>query len=92
MKTIEIIQHFERLEIIKNMIVGQTQRVDNLKRSLAEITEIKQRGHCFEDGFIFYSTEQKTAWFEAYKKKLSISQMTLERLKSQYINELKKLN
>lgn len=77
MEVIEIIRHCDKLECLKEMIIGEYHRLENLK-SLAS-----------DKNWLFYGHDQIVAGRAKYSYQIEIAEMALERLKNYYINNLK---
>ena len=77
METITIIAHFESLEIIKEMIVAEAHRVQQLEN-------LKN-----EKSWLFYSHDEIVSEKLKYSHQIEIHTKALERLKQYYTNKSK---
>lgn len=80
MDTLKIIQHFNKLEEIKNLIINETHQVEQLENLKTE------------KNWLFYGHDEVVSEKLKYSHTLEIKRSALERLKNRYINELTKLN
>lgn len=77
METMQIIQHFDKMHAISNMILAELQRISQLENLR------------IEKNWLFYTTDEKKAWIEKYERKLSIHYAALNRLNNYYITHSK---
>lgn len=80
METTTIIQHATQIERLKELIIRQQIRINQLHR-------IEK-----EKNWTFYSSSEKEEWYKKFFHQLEIKELSLERLKTRFSNTLQKLN
>lgn len=79
METAEIIQHATQIERLKELIVRQQIKLNQL--------HAVER----EKNWLFYSETQKEEWYKKFFHSIEIKEKALEILKQRYLNTLQKL-
>jgi len=77
METVDLIKHFDRMNVIAEMIISEAHRVEQLEN-------LKK-----EKNWLFYTHDEIVAERFKFEHKITIHTMALERLKNYYINNSK---
>jgi len=77
METVDVIKHFDKMNVIAEMILSEVHRV-------AQLENLRQ-----EKNWLFYSHDEIVSERYKYEHKITIHKMALERLKKYYINNSK---
>ncbi len=77
METEAILNHFDKMTRIADMIIAESHRIQQLEK-LRE-----------EKNWLFYTINEKREWIEKFSHKMAIHKMALDRLRTYYTNNSK---